>query len=99
MAYRKNVSDKQQVDLEQFCDKGGQSLSWWQGDQTAKRVLMPRQSVGIGCLVGATNAPYDAATHPTPNLAYYPLAAQRLAPAAIISHNDKPWRFENPGKA
>jgi hypothetical protein len=99
MAYRKNVSDKEQVDMEQFCDKGGQSLSWWKDAQTAKRVQMPRMNVSYAFASPPSNFPRSAANYPAVQLAYYPLAAQRNVPSQVISHNDKPWRFENPGKA
>jgi hypothetical protein len=86
MAYRKNVTDKQQADIERFNDHSAIRFSWFDGKalQTGETKSIPAydlQAQGNG--VGAKSD-----------------AVKVIAGTNIIgSHNDHPSVFENPGKA
>ncbi len=85
MAYRKNVTDKQQNDIETALNDSAIRVQLFDGRQG---------QVGLTKMVPA----YD----PPPGI-----AAARLSPNDVVrrpgkvigSHNDKPHRFEMPGKA
>ena len=86
MSYRKNVSDKQQGDIERAADHSANRFFWFDGktEQTAatksiRALDLQAQGNGAGTSSSARRQ-FSGDGH------------------AVGSHNDKPARFENPGK-
>jgi hypothetical protein len=87
MSYRRNPTDKQQTDIERAEDDSSNRIAWFDGKmvQTGQVKAIPALDVdGQGNVGGLCTS------------------AKRAIPnsgAVIGSHNDKPHRFETPGKA
>lgn len=84
MAYIKNVTDKQQTDIERFYDSSATRFPWFDGKQI---------QTGVMKAVPA----YDTMNQGNTGEARSDVV--RVAGGAIGSHNDKIGRFETPGKA
>jgi len=86
MAYRKNVTDKQQGDIEAFNDNSAIRFAWFDGkvEQTGKTKAIPAYDLQAQGNAGGTVSSAKR---------------QFLGNGLCIgSHNDKPAVFENPGK-
>lgn len=87
MSYRKNVTDKEQGDVEAATADSANRLAWFDGKaiQTAATKSIPALDLqGQGNTGGVSTS------------------SKRAIPgsgAVIGSHNDKPSRFDTPGKA
>jgi hypothetical protein len=90
MPYRANVTDKEQSDIERQEDSSAIRIQWWKGTdgQTSNE--------GETKVIKAydTDAQDDVAGSPSSDV------LQVSRPHMVIgSHNDKPYRFSEPGKA
>ena len=86
MAYRANVSDKQQGDIEQFNDHSATRFQWFDGKS---------EQTGVTKAVRA----YDLQAQG--NAGSETVSAMRQFSGSglcVGSHNDHPARFESPGK-
>jgi len=85
--YRKNVTDKQQADIEQMADHSAERFAWFDGKaiQTGLTKSIPALDLqGQGNTGGVTTS------------------SKRAIPGSgsvVGSHNDKPATFETPGKS
>lgn len=87
MAYRANVTDKQQVDIERFNDHSATRFAWFDG-----------KAIQTG-IMKAVRA-YDLQAHGNDGSAVSSAMRQFSGSGLCIgSHNDYPARFETPGKA
>lgn len=88
MAYRKNVTDKQQADIEQAADHSAIRFSWFDGK---------RGQVGQTKAINA----YDLQAQGNGTGSQVTSAIKKIAGSGSVigSHNDKPAEFETPGKA
>jgi len=85
MAYRANVSDNQQNDIERFNDHSAIRFQWFDGKTIQTGVT---KSIPAYDLQGQGNG-VEARSN----------AVKVIAGTGVIgSHNDKPSVFENPGK-
>lgn len=85
--YRANVSDKDQSDVERAADDSAIRFQWFDGKQG---------QVGVTKAIPALDLQGQGNTGGTTT------SSKRMIPgsgSAIGSHNDKPHRFETPGKA
>jgi len=86
MAYRKNVTDKQQADIERFYDHSAIRIHWFDGKYIQKGVTKSIPAYDLHNQGNDAEARSDA--------------IQLVRGTNIIgSHNDHPNRFETPGKA
>ena len=92
--YRANPTDKQQADLERFHDHSAIRVMWWNGrfQQTGEVKSIKANDLQSGSDAGGSPSSAGLVPPATPNRANN----QRMV---IGSHNDRPWRFDNPGKA
>ena len=90
MAYRKNVTDKEQNDIEHAADDSAIRLQWWKDNngQTGTE--------GDTKLIPAYDLQAQSDDGGSPNNA---VLANNRAQMIIGNHNDKPYRFSEPGKA
>lgn len=86
MSYRKNVTDKQQGDIERFEDKSADRFSWFDGKA---------EQTGETKAVRAYDLQAQGNTGSQTSSAKRQFSGSGLC---IGSHNDKPAVFENPGK-
>jgi len=87
MGYRANVTDKQQGDLERATADSAIRIQWFDGktEQTGQTKTVPAYDLQAQGNAGGHGA-----------------SAVRAIPgsgAVVGSHNDKPSRFETPGRA
>lgn len=84
MSYRKNVSDKEQGDIERAADHSAIRFAWFDGKaiQTGMMKAIPALS-----LLGRWRSGMTSAMRAIPG-----------SGSVIGSHNDKPFQFETPGK-
>lgn len=84
MAYIANVSDKQQTDIESAADDSSIRLAWFSMLTYA----------GLTRFLNAYDLQPSVATGATP-----PSDCKvKGTPSVVGTHNDKPYRFDNPGK-
>ena len=92
MAYRKNVTDKQQGDIEQAADCSAIRIFWFDGkyEQTGKVKAIPALDLtGQGNTGGVT----------TDSMRMINPRGSTLGSGSVIgTHNDKPAVFQTPGK-
>lgn len=87
MAYRANVSDKQQVDIERFNDHSAIRFQWFDG-----KVLQTGQTKVVRA--------YDLQAQGNAGSQTISFMRQFSGSGLCLgSHNDYPARFETPGKA
>lgn len=87
MAYRANVSDKQQVEIERFHDHSADRFMWFDG-----KVIQTGEVKSVRA--------YDLQAQGNAGSATSSAKRQFSGSGLCVgSHNDKPARFENPGKA
>ena len=93
-SYRANVTDKEQVDLERSVDDSAIRVMWWNGrlQQQGEVKVIKANDLQSGSDVAGSPGSAGLVPPATPNRANN----QRMV---IGSHNDRPWRFDNPGKA
>lgn len=88
MAYRANVTDKQQADIERAEDDSAIRVMWFDGKAQQTGVVKSFRALDLQQQVAGTCGATDA---------------QRVVPGSVAggigSHNDHPGRFETPGKA
>lgn len=87
MAYRANVSDKQQCDIERFYDHSADRFAWFDGKSI---------QTGVVKAVRAYDLNAQGNDGSTASSAMRQFSGNGLC---VGSHNDKPARFETPGKA
>ena len=90
MAYRANVTDKQQADLERAVDDSAIRFQWWKqndGQTTTEGVTKAIKAYDQSNTTDAAGSPTDEV-----------LQVSRTH-MVIGNHNDKPHRFAEPGKA
>jgi hypothetical protein len=87
MSYRKNVSDKQQGDIEQEADHSADRFSWFDGKQEQAPATKSIRAFDLQAQ-GNMGSTSSSARRQFSN-----------SGLSIGSHNDKPARFETPGKA
>jgi hypothetical protein len=90
MAYRANVTDKQQSDIERAADDSAIRLQWWK--QTDGQTVTEGETKMIPAYDLSNTA--DAGGSPNDGV----LQVSR-AHMVVGSHNDDPSRFAEPGKA
>jgi hypothetical protein len=90
MAYRANVTDKQQSDIERAADDSAIRLQWWKDTdgQTATE--------GETKMIPAYDLQNQADAGGSPNDGVLQVSRAHMV---VGSHNDKPSRFAEPGKA
>jgi hypothetical protein len=87
MSYRKNVTDKQQGDIESSVADSANRFPWFDGKQIQTGITKSIPALdlqGQGNAGGVTTSSKRAISG---------------SGAVIGSHNDKPARFDSPGKA
>ena len=83
MAFRSDVTDDQQTKIENATADSAIRVQWWQGGQAAKTVSFRSYDA---------QAQGDSAGAPTS-------VVEQVSQSVISQHNDKPYRFLEPGKA
>lgn len=87
MAYRANVTDKQQGDVERAADDSAIRVMWFDGGE---------QQTGAVKSVRALDA-QSQGNAPQPVTDARKMVANSIA-GGIGSHNDRPFRFDAPGR-
>lgn len=90
MAYRANVTDKEQSDIERAADDSAIRVQWWKNNngQTANEAdVKAIQAYDLNNTTDAGGSPNDGITQVS------------RAHMVIGNHNDKPATFAEPGKA
>lgn len=90
MAYRANVTDKQQSDIERAADDSAIRIQAWKqtdGQTGTEGVTKSVQAYDLSNTADAGGSPNDCVNQVS------------RAHMVIGSHNDKPARFAEPGKA
>ena len=82
--YRANVTDKQQGDIEAFNDHSATRFAWFDGKALQTGVMKAIPAYDTSAQGNAGEAKSDVV---------------RTATNILGSHNDRPFRFETPGKA
>lgn len=90
MAYRENVTDKQQSDIERAADDSAIRLQWW------KQTDGQTQTEGETKMIPAYDLDNQADGGGSPNDGVLQVSRAHMV---VGSHNDKPARFAEPGKA
>jgi hypothetical protein len=88
MAYRANVTDKQQADIEQAEDDSAIRVFWFDGKAQQTGQVKSFRALDLQPQGNTTQRTTDAQK----------MVAGSVA-GGIGSHNDKPHRFDTPGKA
>lgn len=86
MSYRSNVTDKQQGDIERAADHSAVRLAWFDGKQI---------QTGVTKAIPALDLQGQGNTGGVSTSSKRVIAGSG---AVIGSHNDKPARFDSPGK-
>lgn len=90
MAYRANVTDKQQNDMERAAEDSAIRVQWWKSSDGQTQTNATTKNIPAYDLQAQSDAggsPNDA------------VLANNRAQMTVGSHNDQPHRFVEPGKA
>ena len=90
MGYRANVSNKEQADIERAADDSAIRLQWW------KDIDGQTQTEGETKMIPAYDLDNNADAGGSPNDGVLQVNRAHMV---VGSHNDKPSRFAEPGKA
>ena len=88
MAYRANVTDKQQADIERAEDDSAIRVMWFDGKTPQTGMVKSFRAIDLQPQVSGSTGSNDSMK----------MVAGSVA-GGIGSHNDHPARFETPGKA
>ena len=88
MAYRANVTDKQQADIERAEDDSAIRVMWFDGKTQQTGAVKSFRAYDLQQQVAGELSATDA----------HKMVSGSVA-GGIGSHNDKPHRFDTPGKA
>ena len=87
MAYRANVTDKQQADIERAADDSAIRVPWFDGKTQQTGQMKSFRALDLQPQVSAEHSSADAQKMVSGSVG-----------GGIGSHNDHPYRFDTPGK-